>query len=379
MISKYPISVSAIPIVSIFSSYLLFSILSFTPLAVMYALRSSQTIQLTRRAIQLPRSQVRYFHPTRPASFSVVGLALDSSTAFIHGVHTVSCLPWVASIPLTAVLIRTFVGLPILLYTRLHRHREMKIVPILSAWMKRYAQKQMDQVPTANLRNYNNTEVKRNILTELRKRTAVLHKRWGVSSKYKAIGFLQIPVFIALMESLRGMSGNNSGIIAWLSSFIESSQDPASTAQPLHLTIEPTLANEGALWFPDLLAGDPTGVLPLCLTASILGNVLTGWKVKPWKEIALLPKIEMYKQTLFTGLRSFVIVLTCYIGFASFVQGMPTALMLYWITSTNVATLQTWVLDKKVFSPPGFKRFVEKSIAFEKPGVEDPFQLKNLR
>jgi hypothetical protein len=33
----------------------------------------------------------------------------------------------------------------------------------------------------------------------------------------------------------------------------------------------------------------------------ILGNVLMGWKVKPWKEIALLPKIEMYKQTLFTG------------------------------------------------------------------------------
>ncbi|KAJ6187033.1 hypothetical protein N7519_001941 [Penicillium mononematosum] len=181
------------------------------------------------------------------------------------------------------------------------------------------------------------------------------------------------------MESLRGMSGNNSGIIAWLSSFIESSQDPASTAQPLHLTIEPTLANEGALWFPDLLAGDPTGVLPLCLTASILGNVLMGWKVIPWKEIALLPKNEMYKHILFTGLRSFVIVLTCYIGFASFVQGMPTALMLYWITSTNVATLQTWVLDKKVFAAPGFKLFMEKSIAFEKPGDEDPFQLKNLR
>ncbi|OQE82024.1 hypothetical protein PENNAL_c0038G06865 [Penicillium nalgiovense] len=248
-----------------------------------------------------------------------------------------------------------------------------------SAWVKRYAQKQRDQLPTASLNNFNRAEFHRKALLDVRKRTAVLHKRWGVSNKYKAIGFLQIPVFIALMESLRGMSGNNSGIIAWLSSFIESSQDPASTAQPLHLTIEPTLANEGALWFPDLLAGDPTGVLPLCLTASILGNVLMGWKVKPWGDIALLPKKEMYKQILFTGLRSFVIVLTCYIGFASFVQGMPTALMLYWITSTNVATLQTWVLDKKVFSPRRFNLFVEKSIAFEKPGDEDPFQLKNLR
>ncbi|CAG8898301.1 unnamed protein product [Penicillium egyptiacum] len=344
----------------------------------MYALRSSQAVQLMRRAIQLPRSQVRYFHPARRASFSVVDLALDSSTAFIHGVHTVSCLPWVASIPLTAILIRTFVGLPILLYTRLHRHREKKIAPILSAWLKRSAEKQKEQLDGASLKNLSLAELQRRALLDMRNRTAELNKRWGVSSKYKAVSFLQIPVFIALMESLRGMSGNNSGIIAWLSSFIES-QDPASTAQPLHLTIEPTLANEGALWFPDLLAGDPTGVLPFCLTASILGNVLMGWKVQPWKHLALLPKNEMYKQILFTGLRSFVIVLTCYIGFASFVQEMPTALMLYWITSTNVATLQTWILDNKVFSPATFNRFIQKSIAFEKPGDEDPFQLKNLR
>lgn len=216
-------------------------------------------------------------------------------------------------------------------------------------------------------------------MLDVRKRTAELHKRWGVSGKHKAISFLQIPVFIALMESLRGMCGNNEGIIAWLSSFIESSPDPASAAKSLHLTIEPTLANEGALWFPDLLAGDPTGVLPVFLTASILGNVLLGWKVRPWKEIPLLSKTEMYKQISFTGLRAFVIVLTCYIGFASFVQEMPTALMLYWITSTNLATLQTWILDNKVFSPVTFNLFKEKFIAFEKPGDNDPFQLKNLR
>ncbi|QQK41674.1 Membrane insertion protein, OxaA/YidC [Penicillium digitatum] len=345
----------------------------------MCAFHSAQVMQLTRRIVQLPRSQVRHFHPTRPASFGIIDLALDSSTAFIHGVHTVSSLPWAASIPLTAVLVRTFVGLPILLYTRLHRHRERKISPILSAWIKRYSEKQVTQRNIASINNLTRAESKKKALVDIRKRTVQLHKRWGVSGKHKAVGFLQIPVFIALMESLRGMSGNNSGLIAWLSSFIESPQDPTSAAQSLHLTIEPTLANEGALWFPDLLAGDPTGVLPICLTASILGNVLMGWKVRPWRQIPLLSKTEMYKQISFTGLRAFVIVLTCYIGFASFVQGMPTALMLYWITSTNVATLQTWVLDNKVFSPVMFDRFIEKSIAFEKPGDKDPFQLKNLR
>ncbi|KAJ5959732.1 uncharacterized protein N7479_006882 [Penicillium vulpinum] len=166
--------------------------------------------------------------------------------------------------------------------------------------MKRYREKHSVQHHRDTYARLIPPEVKRKIVLDTRKRTAELHKRWGVSGKYKAVGFLQIPVFIALMESLRGMSGNNNGIIAWLSSFIESSQDPASAAQSLHLTIEPTLANEGALWFPDLLAGDPTGVLPLFLTASILGNLLNGWKVKRWSDIQFLPKIEMYQQVFFS-------------------------------------------------------------------------------
>ncbi|KAJ5959731.1 uncharacterized protein N7479_006881 [Penicillium vulpinum] len=58
---------------------------------------------------------------------------------------------------------------------------------------------------------------------------------------------------------------------------------------------------------------------------------------------------------------------------------MPTALMLYWITSTNIATLQTWVLDNKVFSPVTSARFQPRYIAFKKPGDKDPFQINNLR
>ncbi|KAG0158832.1 hypothetical protein PDIDSM_6352 [Penicillium digitatum] len=331
----------------------------------MCAFHSAQVMQLTRRIVQLPRSQVRHFHPTRPASFGIIDLALDSSTAFIHGVHTVSSLPWAASIPLTAVLVRTFVGLPILLYTRLHRHRERKISPILSAWIKRYSEKQVTQRNIASINNLTRAESKKKALVDIRKRTVQLHKRWGVSGKHKAVGFLQIPVFIALMESLRGMSGNNSGLIARLSSFIESPQRPYLRSPISAFNYRAHSCERGC-----------AANLSDCVD---LGNVLMGWKVRPWRQIPLLSKTEMYKQISFTGLRAFVIVLTCHIGFASFVQGMPTALMLYWITSTNVATLQTWVLDNKVFSPVMFDRFIEKSIAFEKPGDKDPFQLKNLR
>lgn len=299
----------------------------------------------------------------------MINLALDGSTAFIHGVHNLSCLPWVASIPLTAVIVRTFVGLPLQIFTRLHAQRERKLNWLVAGWTEAYMRKN---------KALGGPQANKQTMRDMRKRTADLHRRWGISRMYRPVTFLQVPVFIALMESLRGMSGNNSGIIAWLLSLVEPSQDPASAAQSLHLTVEPTFANEGALWFPDLLAGDTTGVLPVLLTYSILKNVSVGWKTKSFAEVAELPKSVMLKEMTFRLLRLFVQILACQVGLASYYYQMPVALMLYWITSTNVATLQTWLLDKKVFQR-SFRHYSKRWVAFEKPGDPDPFQLKNLR
>ncbi|KAJ5582165.1 hypothetical protein N7535_000785 [Penicillium sp. DV-2018c] len=332
----------------------------------MYSIRSTQALNSTRRALQLTRPHVRHFHPTRPASFSTINLILDSSTAFIHGVHNISCLPWAASIPLTAVLVRTFVGLPLQIYTRLQARRENQLKVISSAWARAYMKKHAGEPPNKWRGDYH-------------KKTVELYNRWGVSRTYRPIMFLQVPVFIALMESLRGMSGNNRGIFAWLLSLIEPAQDPASATQSLHLTVEPTFATEGALWFPDLLAGDPTGVLPALLTVSILSNVMIGWKTKTLEEMSELPKLQMYQEASFRGLRVFVQALACYVGLAGFASEMPTSLLLYWITSTNVATLQTWILENKVFKQGNILFFRKKWVSYAKPGVDDPFQLKNMR
>jgi inner membrane protein COX18 len=181
------------------------------------------------------------------------------------------------------------------------------------------------------------------------------------------------------MESLRGMCGNNNGILLWLLSCWEGSVNPAQASESLHLTIEPSLAAEGALWFPDLLAGDSTGILPVILTASILHNVTASWKKKSFKSVSDLPSLQMYRESSFIGLRYFIQVMAVYVGAASFFSQMPVALMLYWITSTNTATLQSWYLEKRVFNEKKPKHFEKKYITFEKKGVEDPFQIKNLR
>jgi inner membrane protein COX18 len=182
------------------------------------------------------------------------------------------------------------------------------------------------------------------------------------------------------MESLRSMSGNNQGIFAWLKTVGQSEENISAAAATATSRLEPSFMSEGALWFPDLLAGDQTGILPVLLTFSILGNVASGWKTKPFKELSELPKLLMYKEVTFRGLRLFVQALSCQVGLMAFANQLPVALLLYWITSTNIATLQTLILDKIVFAPKmARKPFLRKYVAFEKPGTDDPFQLKNLR
>jgi inner membrane protein COX18 len=217
--------------------------------------------------------------------------------------------------------------------------------------------------------------IKKRLTQELQSHRKRLHRIWGVSTAYRPIMFMQIPVFITVMESLRRMSGNNQGIFSWLMTF-GNTEEAASFAVS---SLEPSFATEGALWFPDLLAGDQTGVLPVILTASILGNVMAGWKAKPFKDLAELPKLQMYKEVTFRGLRAFIQVLACQVGLMAFANQLPTALLLYWITSTNIATLQTWILEKKLFAKTTLKPFQRRYVTFEKPGDDDPFQFKKLR
>ncbi|CAG8114961.1 unnamed protein product [Penicillium olsonii] len=336
----------------------------------MFPLRSIGALRSTPRAFRAPRIQARHFHPTRPTQ-SVIETVLSGSTAVIHGVHTASFLPWAASIPLTAVLIRCFVGFPLQFYSRVRAQEEKLLQPLLSSWSAVYKEVAARQVKGTKEQNVF-------AMKKLQERSKVLYGAWNISKLWRPLMFLQIPVFLAFMEGLRGMSGNSQGLAAWLISWGGSS-DPAAAAQTLSSRLEPSFATEGALWFPDLLAGDPTGTLPALLTLSILSNVMSGWKVKTFKEISDLPKIVMYKEMTFRGLRIFVQVLACQVGIMSFVNQLPTALLLYWITSTNLATLQTWILDKKVFTQAKRQPFQRRYVAFEKPGNDDPYQLKNLR
>ncbi|PYH99234.1 mitochondrial export translocase Oxa2 [Aspergillus ellipticus CBS 707.79] len=300
----------------------------------------------TLRKTAVFHHQVRHFHPTRPSPF--LNEALELSSSFIHGVHSISGLPWALSIPLTALIVRTSVALPLQVYSKIQARRERDAQPLLSAWAKQHRDQIFkDKHGRLPVGSDNLSPGERMMaMKAVNKTQKAVHRQLGISRFWKMANFLQIPIWISVMESLRAMSGNNRGLVPWLLSCLEPTVEGES---PLRLAIEPSLATEGALWFPDLLAGDPTGILPLAMTASILLNIRAGWKAPPMKDLAALPKIEMYKKLSVRGLRLFIQVLALNIGLSSYVAEMPAALMIYWTTSTNIATLQTLLLDRVMF------------------------------
>lgn len=334
----------------------------------MNSLRSVRALRAPSRIATFKHSQIRQFHPTRPNR--IVNEVLDAAATLIHGVHSVTGLPWYASIPLTALIVRTFVGLPLQIITRVNARREADIKPLIHSWRVHYMKKERP------LQRQEDKAALQQAAKQLKAQTRHLKKRWKVMPFYRIISVLQIPVWLAVMESLRGMSGNESGLVPRVLSLIEMIEPGNRSAESIHLTVEPTLANEGALWFPDLLAGDPTGTLTVVLALSILLNVRKGWNTIPMLEMADMPRLQMFQATTFRSLRVCIQIMALHLGATGFFHPIPAALALYWISSTSIATMQTYILEKYLYLRPPMEPYRQQYIAFHKPGVSDPFKNK---
>jgi inner membrane protein COX18 len=315
--------------------------------------------------VPFARSQIRHFHPTKPAR--LIPEALDASTAFIQGIHSITGLPWVASIPLTAVIVRMLVAMPLQMFARVNARRERDIAPLIHSWRVHF-QNRLKGLPPAERKDRTAT-----VNLHIRARTLALLDKWNVRRGYRYANLLQLPIWLSLMESLRGMTGNTNGLFPQLLSWFGG----RNGVENLDMIVEPTLATEGALWFPDLLAGDPTGVLPVLLSASIIMNIRRGWGIMtPSTDLADLPTMQLYQATFYRGLGLFLQLMAVNVGWSAYVNELPAALMIYWITSANVATLQTYLLEEHMFMRPPIPNLQKKFIAFKRPDMSDPFKQK---
>lgn len=184
-----------------------------------------------------------------------------------------------------------------------------------------------------------------------------LYKRWKIRPWASYASFLQLPVWLAMMEGLRRMVGMSGGLLSIIQSWIESKADGTPV-----IHVEPSMATEGALWFPDLLMADPTHALPVILAVTMFTNVTWGWKIKTAAEISKMRQSEAIREKAFKVLKRILQVLSIWLAPVMIYSDAPAGLLIYWISSSTFATAQTQIVRRvmRTKAPPAPCR--EKSV-----------------
>ncbi|KAI9697060.1 MAG: hypothetical protein M1836_005021 [Candelina mexicana] len=100
------------------------------------------------------------------------------------------------------------------------------------------------------------------------------------------------------------------------------------------IPVESTFATEGAFWFPDLLVPDPHLLLPFILSGTMFTNI---WLNTRLQNDGTEPSV--FKRRLTNSLKFVALI----IGPATL--QMPSAMLVYWISSSSFAMLQNLLLD----------------------------------
>ncbi|CAG8978647.1 hypothetical protein HYALB_00009463 [Hymenoscyphus albidus] len=272
----------------------------------------------------------RAFHASPRPRFLETFIA-PTHTLF-EGVHSLTGLPWAYSIPLTAIVIRSFITLPISMYTRRIQQRRAERLPLLSAWTIRLHREVMAQSG-----HLGPAAAQAALFKKLGKQRAEMLQRAGIETWKIFLPVLQLPVFLIVIETLRMMSGTDIGLLGTLvSSFGSSYSIPfLSAISSLTAWYEPTLATEGMMWFKDLTAADPEGRLSYILSGAMLMNVLHFGKHEAEK-LPLPVGVQRLNRSL--------VVICCLIG--PLLSSTPSGILIYWISSSVCSKIQASVLAR---------------------------------
>ncbi|KAG4443389.1 hypothetical protein IFR05_001178 [Cadophora sp. M221] len=193
-------------------------------------------------------------------------------------------------------------------------------------------------------------------LVKFRAKREEIYERHGCGMWKNYLSLAQLPIFLSVMEALRKMCGSNQGILGIMiggNNITEAGVDNTYAVLTsdglvetvISIPLETSLATEGALWFPNLLLADPHLVLPFVLSGTILLGIISGR--------TRYAAMGVWRQRFFRGMG----VAALCVG--PLVLNVPSALLVYWISSSGAAYLQAVLLDR--FMP------IPKSVAPCKP------------
>lgn len=271
--------------------------------------------------LQLPSGlRTRAFHASPRSQF--IEETVTFSHTLLQTLHSTTSLPWVYTLPLFAVAVRTALFLPLAIHVRRVNQKQISLQPIIQSWQHTLKKETIQEVghlgPQAS---------QQRLLIKMRKKRIEIYKRWGCQYWKNFLPFAQIPVFLSVMEAIRQMCGAHQGFLGMMLR-----KDPETDTVQRIVELDPSLALEGALWFPNLLMADPQLVLPFVLSATILLNII-GTR---FRSVGTRSKFQ-------TRLERILATLALAIG--PVMLNVPSALLVYWIGSSSSAFAQSAILD----------------------------------
>jgi inner membrane protein COX18 len=178
------------------------------------------------------------------------------------------------------------------------------------------------------------------------KETKALNERWACSIRGQ-IGwtFAQLPIFLVMAEVIRRLCGTKDGLLRMAMNAFGISQPTnpeASVLSNAYATdvatnpwFDPSLTTEGMLWFQDLTAADPMGMLSYIASGLMFINVYGTQNGVTNSETTKGSK----------RLRRVLLLVSLLIG--PMCAQLPAGLLLYWTGSTTSAIVWNQWLDRK--------------------------------
>ncbi|KAL1923023.1 uncharacterized protein VTP21DRAFT_9399 [Calcarisporiella thermophila] len=260
--------------------------------------------------------------PVTTSAFSeIFSGILSTNQYFLEQLHHSAHLPWWASIVAATVILRSTLTFPIAISQQKYVARMNGIAPVIKSW-------------TETLKHTVTRDAKKRGLT-YEEYESLLQKEYRekIKSLYRAhkcepwrvllLPWVQLPLFLSMSFTLRSMT---SFPIPWL---------------PLPTSPVDGLQTGGIAWFTDLTQPDHTWLLPMAIGITNVINV--EWNAWLKREVDLTNR-----QRILRGLARGLAIVS-----APIATQLPTALCLYWLTSSTFSVGQNIA-----FRVPAFRRIL---------------------
>ena len=299
----------------------------------------------------------------------------------ISGVHNMTGLPWAATIPLIAFLVRVLTIFPTSAYAYRMYVRSWRLYPRLI------------EVRTAIEKNVRRQHGDKSQQVRQKIQDEEIHSTWkrmmkenGIRSERTKITYINTPIWFVMMETIRRMTGTEDGMLSLTGkslAALQGTENPGLITTDGVVPIEPSLATEGMLWFDNLMVPDFTGILPLAVSGIVYAMYsypagINRMIPSPWVSLDYAKRIQS------SNLLKFRYGKFASLAIAPATLMFPSAMLLYWFSSA-LATLmlchrrQLWGMLLRVVRNSPAKNKPDEDRQKSKPPTEKYYPLTMKR